>query len=89
MYKGRLLVKLMIVVIISGYYFFVFGLYVVKNNDVVILSYIMKINKEDVLKWIEERDVFVVDRGFWDFLILFEDFGLVFVMFVFMKKGEK
>lgn len=73
MYKGCLLVKLMIVVIISGYYFFVFGLYVVKNNDVVILSYIMKINKEDVLKWIEERDVFVVDRGFWDFLILFEE----------------
>lgn len=49
----------------------------------------MKTNKEDLLKWIEERDVFVVDRGFRDSLTLLEDLGLVSAMPAFMKIGEK
>lgn len=89
MHKGRPLVKPMIVVTTSGYYLSVLGPYVAKNNDAAILSHIMKTNKEDVLKWIEERDVFVVDRGFRDSLTLLEDLGLVSAMPAFMKKGEK
>lgn len=65
---GHPLVKPMIVVTTSGYYFSVLGPYVAKNNDAAILSHILKTNKEDVLKWIEKRDVFVVDRGFRDSL---------------------
>lgn len=89
MHKGRPLVKPMIIVTTSGYYLSVLGPYVAKNNDAVILSHIMKTNKEDVLKWIEERDVFVVDSGSRDSLTLLEDLGLVSAMPAFMKKGEK
>lgn len=79
----------MVIVFISGYYIFVIGFYFVRNNDVVIFQYIMKLNREDVLKWVEEDDIFIIDRGFRDFVVYFEEFGIQVIMLVFMKKGEK
>ncbi|XP_062589596.1 uncharacterized protein LOC134251226 isoform X2 [Saccostrea cucullata] len=89
LHKGRPLVKPMIVVTTSGYFLSVLGPYIAKNNDAAILNHIMKTNKEDVLQWVEENDVFIVDRGFRDSLTLLEDLGLLSAMPAFMKKGEK
>lgn len=59
-----------------GYFIFVMGFYIVKNNDVIILNYVMKINIEDICDWVREEDIFVIDRGFRDFLDFFEEMGI-------------
>ena len=45
-------------------------------------------NVENVKEWIQEDDVFVVDRGFRDSLDLLEDLGIQAKMPTFMKKGQ-
>lgn len=66
----------MVIVFILGYFFLVLGFYFVKDNDVSILIYIMRSNFEDICNWVEEDDVFIVDRGFRDFLMYLEEFGI-------------
>lgn len=61
LHKGRPLVKPMVIVSTSGYYISVIG-----PNDAAILQRIMKSNREDVLKWVEEDDIFIIDRSFRD-----------------------
>ena len=89
MHKGRPLVKPMVIVSTSGYYISVLGPYLARNNDASILNYILKTNKEDVLNWIQENDVFIVDRGFRDSMAYLEELGMKAVMPSFMTKGEK
>ena len=77
MHKGRPLVKPMVIVTTTGYVLTVLGPYFAdqRNNDASILTHMMTKNVENVKEWIQEDDVFVVDRGFRDSLDLLEDLG--------------
>lgn len=44
--------KFMVIVLIIGYFIFIIGLYFVKDNDVSIFNYIMKLNIKDICSWI-------------------------------------
>ncbi|XP_062581928.1 uncharacterized protein LOC134243712 [Saccostrea cucullata] len=89
LHKGRPLVKPMVIVSTSGYYISVLGPYLARNSDATILNHIMKTNREDVLNWMEEDDIFIVDRGFRDSMEYLEELGIKACMPSFMKKGEK
>ncbi|KAK3085070.1 hypothetical protein FSP39_023793 [Pinctada imbricata] len=88
LHKGRPLVKPMVIVTTSGYFVTVLGPYLSdgKNNDAKIIEHIMKCNTEDVKNWIDENDVFIVDRGFRDALPFLSSLGINAEMPAFMKK---
>lgn len=88
-HKGRQLVKPMVIVSTSGYFLSVLGPYFAKDNDASILTHIMRSNLEDIRNWVEEDDVFIVDRGFRDSLTYLEELGIQVKMPSFMEKGEK
>ena len=46
-------------------------------------------NVEDIKQWVQEDDIFIVDRGFRDLLELLEDLGIKVEMPSFMIKGQK
>ena len=46
-----------------------------KNNDASIAKRIFMNNEEDILNWLEDDDVLVVDRGFRDALSTINHFG--------------
>lgn len=56
----------MIVVTATGYIVSVLGPYLAdsKNNDASILRHMIYHNAEELRNWLQEEDVFVVDRGF-------------------------
>ena len=91
MHKGRPLVKPMVIVTTTGYFLAVHGPYLAddKNNDASILTHIIKNNIDDIKHWVNENDVFIVDRGFRDALPLLEEIGIKGEMPKFLKKGEK
>ena len=91
MHKGRPLVKPMVIVTTTGYFLAVHGPYLAdaKNNDASILTHIIKNNIDDIKHWVNENDIFIVDRGFRDALPLLEEIGKKGVMPKFLKKGEK
>ena len=68
MHKGIPLVKPMVIVTTTGYVLTVLGPYFAdqRNNDASTLTHMMTKNVENVKEWIQEDDVFVVDRGFRD-----------------------
>ena len=73
MYKGRHLVKPMLIVAYDGYIIDLLGPYLAndKNNDVAILNkHLSKKQCSYVLKWSQSNDVLVLDTGFRDFLEL-------------------
>ena len=72
MHKGRPLVKPMVVVTTTGYFIAILGPYMadVKNNDGSILNHMLASNVQDIKNWIENEDIFIVNRGFkipWSF----------------------
>ncbi|VDI47387.1 Hypothetical predicted protein [Mytilus galloprovincialis] len=75
LHKGRPLVKPMVVVTTTGYFVTVLGPYMAdcKNNDAAILKHMFNTNVEDIKEWVQDNDVFVVDRGFRDSLELLDD----------------
>lgn len=79
----------MVIVSTSGYFLSVLGPYFAKDNDASILTHIMRSNLEDIRNWVEEDDVFIVDRGFRDSLTYLEELGIQVKMPSFMEKGEK
>ena len=91
MHKGRPLIKPMVVVSTTGYFVTVVGPYLSdsKNNDASILKHMLNTNVEDVKQWVQEDDIFIVDRGFRDSLELLEDLGIKAEMPSFMIKGQK
>jgi len=91
MHKGRPLIKPMVVVSITGYFVTVVGPYLSdsKNNDASILKHMLNTNVEDIKQWVQEDDIFIVDRGFRDSLELLEDLGIKAEMPSFMIKGQK
>lgn len=90
-HKGRPLLKPMVIVSTSGYFVSVLGPYLAdsKNNDSSILNHIIRTNAEDIQKWIQEDDIFIVDRGFRDAISLLQDLGIQAEMPKFMIKGQK
>lgn len=91
MHKHRPLVKPMMVVTTTGYIVSVLGPYLAdsKNNDASILRHMIYHNAEELRNWLQEEDVFVVDRGFRDAQDVLEDVGIKLEMPAFMKRGEK
>lgn len=81
----------MVIVSTSGYFVSVLGPYLAdsKNNDSSILNHIIRTNAEDIQKWIQEDDIFIVDRGFRDAIPLLQDLGIQAEMPKFMIKGQK
>lgn len=79
----------MVIVLIIGYIVLVFGFYFVdyKNNDVSILKYNFQINMENIKDWLQQDDVFIVDRGFRDSISFLESLGIQVQMSVFFLKG--
>lgn len=65
-HKGRPLVKTMVIVSTTDYFISIILPYFAKYNDASILNHIMKSNIEDIRSWIQNDDVFIVDRGFRD-----------------------
>lgn len=89
LHKGRPLVKPMIIVSTTGHFVPVMGPYLARNNYASILTHIMKSNIEDIRNWVQEDDIFIVDRGFRDSLDYLEELGIQAKMPCFMSKGEK
>ena len=90
MHKGRPLVKPMVVVTTTGYFIAILGLYMadVKNNDGSILNHMLASNVQDIKNWIENEDIFIVDRGFRDSLEFLEDLGIKAKMPSFIPRGQ-
>lgn len=76
-YKGRPLVKPMMIVTSDGYILDILGPFLAdgKNNDAAILNQHLR-EGEGLLKWAEENDILVLDRGFRDSLDMIETVGL-------------
>lgn len=91
LHKHRPLLKPMMIVSTTGYIFTVLGPYLAdaKNNDSSILNHSIQSNTEDIKRWIQEEDVFVVDRGFRDSESLLQDFEINVQMPAFLQKGQK
>ncbi|XP_056022083.1 uncharacterized protein LOC125673390 [Ostrea edulis] len=91
MHKHRPLIKPMMVVTTSGYIVSVLGPYLAdsKNNDANILKHMICHNAEELRNWLQEDDVFVVDRGFRDAQDVLEDLGIRMEMPAFMTRGDK
>lgn len=87
LYKYRLFVKFMMVVIIFGYIVFVLGLYLFdfKNNDVGIFNYMIKKNVEEMRSWLNDGDMFIVDCGFRDSVNVLFDIGIWMEMLCFFR----
>ncbi|XP_056011994.1 uncharacterized protein LOC125671681 [Ostrea edulis] len=79
----------MIIVSTTGYFISVLGPYLARNNDATILNHIMRSNIEDIRSWVNENDIFVVDRGFRDSLDYLQEMGICAKMPTFLRKGEK
>lgn len=79
----------MIIVSTTGYFVSVLGPYIARNNDATILNHIMHSNLEDIRSWVQEEDIFVVDRGFRDSLDCLEQMGINAKMPSFLNKGDK
>ncbi|KAK3102132.1 hypothetical protein FSP39_009062 [Pinctada imbricata] len=88
LHKGRPLVKPMVIVSTTGYFISVMGPYLARNNDASILNHILETNVEDIRGWIQEDDVFIVDRGFRDSAAYLEKLGIKAEMPAFMTRGE-
>ncbi|XP_021351029.1 uncharacterized protein LOC110454009 isoform X2 [Mizuhopecten yessoensis] len=91
MHKHRPLVKPMMFVTTTGYIVSVLGPYFAdsKNNDASILNQILNSNIEEIKEWIQENDVFVVDRGFRDSLDLLKQLGIQTEMPSFSKQKQQ
>ena len=76
-YKGRPLVKMMIIVTTKGYIISTLGPYYSdsKNNDSMMTKHIFYNNRKQVRLWLQDGDVFVTDRGFRDCIPALEQFG--------------
>ncbi|XP_061196000.1 uncharacterized protein LOC133204277 [Saccostrea echinata] len=76
LHKGRPLVKPMIIVSTTGHFISVMGPYLARNNDASIIKHIMKSNVEDIRNWVQEEDIFIIDRGFRDSIDYLEELGI-------------
>lgn len=89
-YKGRPLVKPMMIVTSDGYILDILGPFLAdgKNNDAAILYQHLR-EGEGLLKWAHENDILVLDRGFSDSLDMIETVGLKSESPFFLHTGSK
>ena len=68
----------MVIVTTTGYIVGIFGPFFSdnSNNDASILKHIMINNYDDILGWIEENDIMILDRGFRDSLGVLKSLGI-------------
>ena len=59
------------------------------KNDASILKHIMINNFDDILNWIEENDIMILDRGFRDSLGVLKSFGIAVAIPCFLSHNEK
>ncbi|XP_033756201.1 uncharacterized protein LOC117338945 [Pecten maximus] len=90
-YKTRPLVKPMVYVTTTGYIVSVMGPYLSdsKNNDAGIIKHAEQGNMENMMNWLTEEDIIVVDRGFRYAVEMLQDLGIKSEMPVFLPKGQK
>ncbi|XP_033753259.1 uncharacterized protein LOC117336747 [Pecten maximus] len=91
MHKHRPLVKPMIFVSTTGYIVSVLGPYLrhSKNNDAEILKHALKTDEEAIRSWLQEDDIFIVDRDFRDSIDFLEAMEIKSEMPSFLKKNQK
>lgn len=91
LHKHRPLIKPMVFVSTTGYFVSVMGPYLSdgKNNDANILKHIFATDAEEIKSWVEEGDVFVVDRGFRDSIDILRELGVKTEMPAFLDKKQK
>ncbi|CAF3184663.1 unnamed protein product [Rotaria sp. Silwood2] len=91
LYKNRSLVKPMVVVSTTGYIVAIFGPFFSdnNNNDASILKHIITNNYDDILNWIEENDILILDRGFRDSLGILKSLGIDVAMPSFLGPKQK
>ena len=91
MHRHRPLVKPMMVVTTTGYVVSVLGPYLAdtRNNDSSILKHMLATNAKEMKNWIQEDDIFVVDRGFRDSADILQELGIKMQMPSFLQKGSK
>ncbi|CAF1598422.1 unnamed protein product, partial [Didymodactylos carnosus] len=80
----------MMIVSTTGYIKSVLGPFLSdsSNNDANILKHVFLSDMEDVLQWVQENDVLVVDRGFCNCLGVMKRFGIDVAMPPFLD-GKK
>lgn len=90
-HKGRLLIKPMLITTTTGYIVACMGPYFAdyKNNDAEITKHIIYKNKENIVQWLEQGDIFVVDHGFRDALDYLHLMGYQTYIPSFLTKGTK
>ena len=88
-YKHRPLVKPMVIVGTDGYILSILGPYYAKNNDGSITKHILKTNTEGMKSWLNDNDIFIVDRGFRDVSAYLVEEGFNVEMPQYLRKGNK
>ncbi|XP_062610218.1 uncharacterized protein LOC134271999 isoform X2 [Saccostrea cucullata] len=91
MQKRRPLIKPMAVVTTTGYFVSILGPYLAdrESSDSSILTHIIKSNAESIRSWLNEDDIFTVDRGFRDALPLLADLWIQAEKTRFLEAGQK
>jgi hypothetical protein len=81
----------MVVVTTTGYIIAIFGPFFSdnSNNDASILKHIMINNYDDILNWVEENDIMILDRGFRDSLGVLKSLGIDVAMPSFLGPKQK
>ena len=76
--KKRSLIKPMVMVTITEYIVTIFGPFFsdFQYNDASILKHVMLNNYEDILTWIKEGDIMILDGGFRDSLGILAAVGI-------------
>jgi hypothetical protein len=89
--KKRSLIKPMVMVTTIGYMVTIFGSFFsdFHNNDASILKHIMLNNYEDILTWIRDDDIMILDRGFRDSLGVLKALGIDAAMPSFLDKNQR
>ena len=89
--KKRSLIKPMVMVTTTGYIVTIFGPFFsdFQNNDASILKHVMLNNYEDILTWIKEGDIMILDRGFRDSLGILKALGIDAGMPSFLSKNQR
>lgn len=88
LHKHRPLVKPMVIVGTDGYILSILGPYYAKNNDALITKHILKTNTDGMKSWLNDNDIFIVDRGFRDVSGYLIEEGYEVKMPQYLQKGN-
>ena len=81
----------MVMATTTGYIITVFGPFYSDyyNNDASILKHVLLNNYEDILNWVEDNDIMILDRGFRDSLGVLQALGIDTAMPSFLGRGRQ